>query len=215
MADVTTEVHDTEKDEKDNNLPPKRNGNLGLLKGTTPEHAIDLEEGNNEFFFDDPSLKKKRTVDMVTKQENDELSSTEVTNKRYKPLTSKQKNKSEFDEFDETFISDDIITKTPDNNRFKVDSRTQTSTDHVYDDNDNEGANLLTPITPASIKNKDVEKESNNKNNNSKQGEGFRYIETIRKKSERRQLMAQDCRDCRKVINLSINILLNKLFNFN
>ena len=145
-------------------------------------------------------------MDTVTNQENienDELSSTEITNKRYKPLTSTQESKSreEFDEFDETFISNDVIAKTPDNNRFKVGSRRlQASSDHVYDDNDIEDANLLTPITPASIKNKGTEKESNIKNSNSKQGEGFRYIETIRKKSERRQLMAQDCRDCRKVI---------------
>ena len=140
--------------------------------------------------------------------ENDELSSTEVTNKRCKPLISKPKSKSreefeEFDdEFDETFISDDVTTKTPDSNRLKMNSRKlQASTDNMSDDNDIVNANILTTTT-SSIKNKGTEKESNNKNNNSKQGEGFRYIETVRKRSEKRQLMAQDCRDCRKVINL-------------
>src|SRR5581483_11842349 len=193
-------------EEKDN-LPSDENENLGILEGTTPELAIDLEEGHHEFLSDDedPSLNKKRTADMVTMQENienDELSSTEVTNKRFRPLTRpKSKLREELKESDEAFMSNDVITKTPYDNRFQVDSRRpQTSADNLYDNNDIEDANLLTPITPTSIKNKSVEKESNNKNHKSKQGEGYRYIETIRKKSERRQLMAQDCRDCREVI---------------
>ncbi|RIA92915.1 hypothetical protein C1645_763606 [Glomus cerebriforme] len=202
MANVDTE-------EKGNLLPSKGNENLGLLEGTTPDHAIDLEEGNYEFLFDeDPSLNKKRAADMVIMQENienNELSSTDVTNKRYKSLTSKSKSKlrEEFNEFDEAVISEDVTTTTPYNNRFKADSRSQTSADNMYEDNDIESANPLTPITPTSIKNKGIEKEFNNKNNNSKQGEGYRYIETIRKKNERRQLMAQDCRDCRKYYEMT------------
>jgi hypothetical protein len=197
MANVNAE-------EKDN-LPSKGNENLGVLEGTTPELAINLE--GSEFLLneEDPSSNKKRTADMVTIQENienDGLPPTEITNKRYRPFTKQESRlQEELNEFDEAFISDDVITKTPYNNHFKVDSKiSQTSADNIYDNNDIEGANLLTPITPTSIKNKSVDKESNNKNNYSKQGEGYRYIETIRKKSERRQLMAQDCPDCRKVI---------------
>jgi len=203
MANVNAE-------EKDN-LPSKGNENLGVLEGTTPELAINLEKGNYEFLLDedDPSSNKKRTADMMTIQENienDGLPSTEVTNKRYRPFASKQESKlqEELNEFDEAFISNDIITKTPYNNRFKVDSkRSQTSTDNIYDNNDIDEADLLTPITPTSIKNKSVDKEPNNKNNYSKQGEGYRYIETTRKKSERRQLMAQDCPDCRKYYEMT------------
>lgn len=202
MANVNAE-------EKDN-LPSRENENLEVLEGTTPELPINLEKGNYEFLLDeeDPSSNKKRTADMVNMQENiedDGLPSTEVTNKRCRPFASKQESKlqEELNELDEAFISDDIITKTPYNDRFKVDSkRSQTSNDNIYDNNDIDDANLLTPITPTSIRNKNVDKESNNKNNYSKQGEGYRYIETIRKKSERRQLMAQDCPDCRKVIIL-------------
>lgn len=200
MANVNAE-------EKDN-LPSRENENLEVLEGTTPELPINLEKGNYEFLLDeDPSSNKKRTADMVNMQENiedDGLPSTEVTNKRCRPFASKQESKlqEELNELDEAFISDDIITKTPYNDRFKVDSkRSQTSNDNIYDNNDDD-ANPLTPITPTSIRNKNVDKESNNKNNYSKQGEGYRYIETIRKKSERRQLMAQDCPDCRKVIIL-------------
>ncbi|EXX60132.1 hypothetical protein RirG_182750 [Rhizophagus irregularis DAOM 197198w] len=203
MANVNAE-------EKDN-LPSRENENLEVLEGTTPELPINLEKGNYEFLLDeeDPSSNKKRTADMVNMQENiedDGLPSTEVTNKRCRPFASKQESKlqEELNELDEAFISDDIITKTPYNDRFKVDSkRSQTSNDNIYDNNDIDDANLLTPITPTSIRNKNVDKESNNKNNYSKQGEGYRYIETIRKKSERRQLMAQDCPDCRKYYEMT------------
>ncbi|GBC05991.1 hypothetical protein RclHR1_06540011 [Rhizophagus clarus] len=202
MANVNAEEQD--------NLPSKGDENLGILEGTTPELAINLEEGNYEFLLDeeDPSSSKKRTADMAIIQENienDRLPSTEVTNKRYRTFTTgKQENElqDKLNEFDEAFISDDVITNTPYNNRFKAESkRPQTSADNIYDDN--ESANLLTPITPTPIKNKSVDKESNNKINYPKEGEGYRYIETTRKKNERRQLMAQDCPDCRKYYEMT------------
>ncbi|CAG8437751.1 9497_t:CDS:2 [Funneliformis mosseae] len=149
------------------------------------------------------SSNKKRTIDKMIKQEeieNDELFSAEVTNKRYKPLTVKPRDdlREEFEE-DEEF--DEVHIRTPYSDRFKPDSkRSHASTDDMYEDNDADYVDPLIPITPPSIVNKCV---TNNNSDASKQGEGYRYIETVRKKNERRQLMAQDCRDCRKYYEMT------------